>query len=108
MRQASAATSSVVVQKASSTANSAVTCRLASDEVSAIATVERKMPSCDSMIQPRLLPQKRPKPGTSYLSSSGAQANLKVGSSATQAKKPTVTMSTPCLASRSSSTALNM
>ena len=66
------------------------------------------MPSCDNMIQPRLLPKKRAKPGASKRSSSGAQANLKVGSSATQAKKPTVTTSTPCRASRSSSTALNM
>ncbi|MEH3100041.1 hypothetical protein [Sphingomonas adhaesiva] len=65
IRQASAATSSVVVQKASSTANSAVTARLASDAVSAIATIAVKMPSEASMIHPRRRPQKRPKPGMS-------------------------------------------
>ena len=58
------ATSSVVVQKASSTANKAVSARLSSADVNAIASIAVTMPSCDSMIQPRLLPQKRVKPGT--------------------------------------------
>ena len=65
MRQPSAATSNVVVQKASRTANSAVSGRLLSLEVKAIATIDRKMPSCESMIHPRRRPQKRAKPGTS-------------------------------------------
>jgi len=64
IRQPSAATSSVVVQKASSTANRAVSGRLSSLEVKAMASIERKMPSCESMIQPRRRPQKRLKPGT--------------------------------------------
>ncbi len=29
-----------------------------------MASIERKMPSCESMIQPRRRPQKRLKPGT--------------------------------------------
>ena len=64
MRQPSAATSNVVVQKASRIAKSAVSGRLWSLEVKAMATMEKKMPSCDSMIQPRRLPQKWEKPGT--------------------------------------------
>ena len=108
MRQASADTSSVVVQKARRTANSAVSGRLASAAVNAIATIARTMPSCASMIQPSRLPKNRPNPGTDQRSSSGAQTNLKVGSSCTQPKKPMTTRSTPCLASRADSTVENM
>jgi hypothetical protein len=85
-----------------------VTGRLASPDVAAIASIEVKMPSWESMIQPRRLPQKRAKPGTSYLSRNGAQRNLKVGSSCTQAKKPITASVTPCSARRTLSTVENM
>jgi hypothetical protein len=96
IRQASAATSSVVVQKASSTANSAVRARLASSAVAAIASSDDRMPSWASMIQLTRPAQMRAKPGTANRSTSGAQTNLKVGSSCTQAKKPITDKATPC------------
>ncbi len=79
-----------------------------SAEVNAIATIDRKIPICASMIQPSLLPKNRPNPGTEKRSSSGAQANLKVGNSDTQPKKPMITRSMPCLASRADNTVENM
>ena len=98
----------MVVQKASSTANKAVSGRLVSAEVNAIATIAAKIPSCDSMIQPSRLPKKRPNPGTENRSSKGAQTNLKVGSNCTQPKKPIRTRSTSCLASRADRIVENM
>ena len=60
------------------------------------------------MIHAGRLPKKRPSPGTEKRSSSGAQANLRVGNNDTQPKKPIRTRSTPCFVNRADNTVENM